>query len=83
MIGFKSPDSNPGMVIVKTIAFFAVAIVGGFLFYKIFLTLDILQGGNGDTDTGCRHNRTHKDCLKEILAAPWAELLPGNFFLRH
>ncbi len=40
VIGFKSPDSNPGMVIVKTIAFFAVAIVGGFLFYKIFLTLD-------------------------------------------
>ena len=40
VIGFKNPDSNPGMVIVKTIAFFAVAIVGGFVFYKIFLTLD-------------------------------------------
>ena len=40
VIGFKSPDSNPLMVIVKTVAFFAVAIVGGFLFYKIFLTLD-------------------------------------------
>lgn len=40
VVGFKNPDSNPGMVVLKTIAFFAVAIVGGFLIYKIFLTLD-------------------------------------------
>lgn len=40
VVGFKNPDSHPGMVIIKTIAFFAVAIVGGFLVYKIFLTLD-------------------------------------------
>lgn len=40
VVGFKNPDSNPGMVVVKTIAFFAVAIVGGFLVYKIFFTLD-------------------------------------------
>lgn len=40
VIGFKNPDSNPGMVVIKTIAFFAVAIVGGFIVYKIFLTLD-------------------------------------------
>lgn len=40
VIGFKNPESNPGMVIVKTVAFFAVAIVGGFIVYKIFATLD-------------------------------------------
>lgn len=40
VVGFKNPESNPGMVVIKTIAFFAVAIVGGFLVYKIFLTLD-------------------------------------------
>ena len=40
VIGFKNPESNPGMVVVKTVAFFAVAIVGGFLVYKLFLTLD-------------------------------------------
>lgn len=40
VIGFKSPDSNPGMVILKTIAFFIMAIVGGFIVFKIFLVLD-------------------------------------------
>ncbi|MDE6844340.1 MAG: cation:proton antiporter [Lachnospiraceae bacterium] len=40
VVGFKNPDSNPGAVMIKTIAFFAVAIVGGFLVYKIFFTLD-------------------------------------------
>lgn len=40
VVGFKNPDSNSGMVVLKTIAFFAVAIVGGFLIYRIFLTLD-------------------------------------------
>ncbi len=40
VIGFKNPDSNPGMVVVKTIAFFVVAIVGGYFVYKMFLTLD-------------------------------------------
>lgn len=40
VIGFKSPDSNPGMVVVKTIAFFAVALIGGFIINRIFLKLD-------------------------------------------
>ena len=40
VVGFKNPDSNPGMVVIKTLAFFAVAIVGGYLVYKIFFTLD-------------------------------------------
>lgn len=40
VVGFKDPNSNPGMVVVKTIAFFAVAIIGGFLVYKVFFTLD-------------------------------------------
>lgn len=40
VIGFKSPDSHPGMVILKTIVFFFIAIVGGMVFFKIFLILD-------------------------------------------
>ncbi|MDE6926212.1 MAG: cation:proton antiporter [Acetatifactor sp.] len=40
VISFKNPDSNPGMVVIKTLAFFVVAIVGGFVIYKLFLTLD-------------------------------------------
>lgn len=40
VIGFKSPDSHPGMVIVKTIIFFIVAVAGGFVIFKVFLALD-------------------------------------------
>lgn len=40
VIGFKNPDSNPAMVVVKTIAFFIVAVIGGFLVYKTFYFLD-------------------------------------------
>lgn len=40
VIGFKSPDSHPGMVILKTIAFFIMALIGGFIVFKIFLILD-------------------------------------------
>lgn len=40
VIGFKSPDSHPGMVVLKTIIFFIVAIVGGFVTFKVFLALD-------------------------------------------
>lgn len=40
VIGFKSPDSHPGMVIIKTIIFFFIAIVGGIILFKIFLALD-------------------------------------------
>lgn len=40
VIGFKSPDSHPGMVILKTIIFFFIAIMGGMVFFKIFLILD-------------------------------------------
>lgn len=40
VIGFKNPGSNPGMVVIKTIAFFIVAVIGGYLIYKIFFTLD-------------------------------------------
>lgn len=40
VIGFKNPDSHPGMVILKTIAFFIMAIIGGFIVFKIFLILD-------------------------------------------
>ena len=40
VIGFKDPNSNPGMVVLKTIAFVIVAIVGGYVVYKIFANLD-------------------------------------------
>ena len=40
VIGFKNPDSRPGIVILKTILFFIVAIVGGFIVYKVFAKLD-------------------------------------------
>lgn len=40
VIGFKNPESRPSMVVVQTIAFFTVAIVGGYIVYKVFSTLD-------------------------------------------
>lgn len=40
VIGFQSPDSHPGMVIVKTIAFFILAVAGGYVVFKLFLVLD-------------------------------------------
>lgn len=40
VIGFKNPESKPGTVLIQTIAFFAVAIVGGYIVYKVFSTLD-------------------------------------------
>lgn len=40
VIGFKNPDSNPGKVVLNTILFFVVAIVVGFILYKIFRKLD-------------------------------------------
>lgn len=40
VIGFKNPESKPGTVLLQTIAFFAVAIIGGYIVYKVFSTLD-------------------------------------------
>lgn len=40
VIGFKSPDSHPVTVILKTIVFFVIAIVGGLILFKIFLAMD-------------------------------------------
>lgn len=40
VIGFKTPDSNPMTVIIKTILFFIVAGVGGVISYKVFNKLD-------------------------------------------
>lgn len=40
VLGFKNPSSSPSMVIVKTIAFFVIAVIGGFAIFKIFLKLD-------------------------------------------
>ena len=36
VVGFKSPDSNPGQVVLSTVLFFVFAIVVGFIAYKIF-----------------------------------------------
>ena len=40
VIGFKNPDTNPWRVGFNTIAFFAVAIVVGFVIYKAFQFVD-------------------------------------------
>jgi len=40
VIGFENPDSNPGKVVVSTILFFVLAIVVGFVLYKVFNKLD-------------------------------------------
>lgn len=39
VIGFKNPDSNPVSVIWNTVIFFSVAIVCGYIIYKIFKKL--------------------------------------------
>ncbi|MCM1183972.1 MAG: cation:proton antiporter, partial [Roseburia sp.] len=40
VIGFKSPDSNPGRVILNTVLFFALAIILGMIFYRLFKLAD-------------------------------------------
>ena len=40
VIGFKNPDVHPSDVIVKTILFFIVSVVGGVVTYKFFKWLD-------------------------------------------
>ena len=40
VIGFKSPDSNPGKVVINTILFFVFAIGVGVIIYKIFQKVD-------------------------------------------
>ena len=40
VIGFKSPDSNPGKVIINTVLSFALALVLGMIFYRVFKALD-------------------------------------------
>ncbi len=41
VIGFKSPDANAGKVVVSTLLFFLMAIVLGFILYKIMNIIDI------------------------------------------
>ena len=40
VIGFKSPDSNPGKVVLSTVLFFAMALVVGIILFQIFKRLD-------------------------------------------
>lgn len=40
VIGFKNPDSNPGKVIISTVLFFVMAVIMGFILYKIFKMVD-------------------------------------------
>lgn len=40
VVGFKSPDSNPGRVVLNTLLFFILALVVGFILYKIFKGFD-------------------------------------------
>ena len=40
VIGFKNPDVKPSMVVIKTVLFFIVAIIGGTITHKFFKWLD-------------------------------------------
>lgn len=40
VVGFKSPDSNPGKVVISTLLFFAMALVVGYILYRIFKGFD-------------------------------------------
>ena len=40
VIGFKNPDSNPGKVVINTFLFFLVAVVAGFVLFKLFRIVD-------------------------------------------
>lgn len=40
VVGFKSPDNNPGKVVLSTVLFFVFAIVVGFILYRIFEWMD-------------------------------------------
>lgn len=40
VIGFKNPDQNPAKVVLNTVLFFALAIIGGFFAYKFFKKFD-------------------------------------------
>lgn len=40
VIGFKDPDSSPGWMALRALAFFALSIVLGFVTYKIFKVID-------------------------------------------
>ncbi len=40
VIGFKNPKTNPLHVVLSTLAFFALALVVGFLLYKLFKLID-------------------------------------------
>lgn len=40
VVGFKSPDSNPGKVVISTLLFFVMALVVGYVLYRIFKGFD-------------------------------------------
>lgn len=40
VIGFKNPESNPGKVVINTILFFVLAVIVGFVLYKLFKMVD-------------------------------------------
>ena len=41
VLGFKSPDAEPGKVVINTILFFVLAIVCGIVIFKIFKLMDV------------------------------------------
>ena len=40
VVGFKSPESKPGTVVISTVLFFAMALVVGYILYRIFKGFD-------------------------------------------
>ncbi|MCH5343263.1 MAG: cation:proton antiporter [Acetatifactor sp.] len=40
VVGFKDPESNPGKVVINTVLFFVMALIVGFILYKIMKMVD-------------------------------------------
>lgn len=40
VVGFKSPDNHPGKVVLNTVLFFVLAVIVGFILYKLFKVID-------------------------------------------
>ncbi len=40
VVGVKNPDSNPGKVVINTLLFFALALIVGYLLFKLFKLFD-------------------------------------------
>ena len=81
VIGLKSPDSDPFKVIINTVLFFVLAIIVGFISYKIFKIVDKRYPHTRRIPIAgvayCLMLR--KDILVSLISL--ALMLPGSFFV--